>query len=148
LLNRFRKLIGPKRTPVPDDARERAISVAGLLVEAARADDHYTEEERALIDHLLAQEFAVAQGDVAAVRIEAEARQKEAVDLYRFTKRAKSLAHDEKVRLVESLWRIILSDGAKHSWEDALVRRVCGLLHVSDVESGLARRRAQEKLGA
>jgi len=127
--------------------REMAIAIAALLVEAAVADDHYAESEKALIDRVLEKEFSVAASDVAAVRAEAERQQKEAVDLYRFIRVAKALAPGDKIRLVEALWRIILSDGEKHSWEDMLVRRVCGLLHVEDVDSGLARQRVQGETG-
>ena len=148
MFDAFRKIFSVSK-PVSgaDGERDMAIAIAALLVEAAVADDHYAENERALIDRLLEKEFSVAAADVSSIRAEAERQQKEAVDLYRFIRIAKSLAPAEKVKLVESLWRIILSDNEKHSWEDMLVRRVCGLLHVDDVDSGLARQRVQKEIG-
>ncbi len=127
---------------------ERVLAVAALLVEAAVADDHYSDAEKALIERLLVSEFGVDATAVGEIRAEAERRQKEAVDLYRFIRVAKSLPPADKLRLVETLWRVILSDGEKHSWEDMLVRRVCGLLHVEDVDSGLARQRVQNEIGS
>lgn len=134
--------------PAPDAARERLVSIAALLVEAAAADENYTSDERKIIVRLLVDEFGVNAKAVGEILGDAEARQKEAVDLYRFIREAKNLSADEKIILVESLWRVILSDGEKDSFEDMLVRRVCGLIHVSDVESGLARQRVQAALSA
>ncbi len=125
-----------------------AVSIAALLVEAARADEDYTEVERALIERMLVDEFGVEAKDAPALREKSEARQEEAVDLYQFTRDAKSLSPEMKITLIESLWRIVLSDAKRHSWEDTLIRRVCGLLYVSDVDSGAARQRVQRELGA
>lgn len=126
---------------------DRVLAVAALLVEAARADDHYTVDERHLIERLLVADFDVKPERITEILAEAEKRQAKAVDLFGFIRHTKALSPAERIKLVESLWRVILSDGTKHSWEDMLVRRVCGLLHVEDVESGLARQRVQRELG-
>jgi uncharacterized tellurite resistance protein B-like protein len=137
---------GSARAEAPA-ADGRVLAVAALLVEAARADDHYTADERRLIERLLVADFGVKPENVADILTEAEKRQATAVDLFGFIRHAKALSPAERIKLVESLWRVILSDGTKHSWEDMLVRRVCGLLHVEDVDSGLARQRVQKELG-
>ncbi len=148
MLDAFRKLFsGPDVAERKEAGEELMISIAALMVEAAVADEHYTADERALIGRLLVREFGVDESDTPAILAKGEARQKASVDLYRFIRDAKALSPAERVTLVESLWRVILSDGAKHSFEDMLVRRVCGLLHVGDVESGLARQRVQQELG-
>lgn len=144
----FRKIFGGSGSNAPSaGAREMAIAIAGLLVEAAVADDRYAAGEKALIERVLVSDFAVAATEVAAILAEAEQQQKNAVDLYRFIRIVKSLPPAGKIKLVESLWRVILSDGEKDSFEDMLVRRVCGLIHVEDVDSGLARQRVQKELG-
>ena len=145
MFDAFRKIFNAPKAD--DGAREMAIAIAGLLVEAAVADDHYAEAEKALIERLLVRDFAVAAADVAAIRAAGEQQQKDSVDLYRFIRVAKSLPAAEKIKLIESLWRVILSDSEKDSFEDMLVRRVCGLIYVEDVESGLARQRIQKELG-
>jgi len=147
VFDELKKLFSSKSvSEAPDEGRERIISIAALLVEAAVADEHYTENERNVISRLLVGEFNVEKQRVGEILSEAEARQKESVDLYRFIKHAKTLSTDEKVVLIESLWRVILSDGEKDVYEDMFVRRVCGLIHVTDVESGLARKRVQAAL--
>lgn len=147
MLKRFKELFGGTAASESGDASDVAISVAALLVEAACADEEYTDKEKALIERMLVSDFGVKTSDAAAVRKKAEERQREAVDLYQFTRDAKSLSPDQKITLIESIWRIVLSDARRHSWEDTLVRRVCGLLYVSDVDSGAARQRVQRELG-
>lgn len=137
---------GAKPDAMAPKENELLVAIAALLVEAARADDHYTADERRLIERLLVADFGVKPDDLALLLQDAEKLQAEAVDLFRFIRHAKALSPADRIKLVESLWRVILSDGAKHSWEDMLVRRVCGLLHVEDVESGLARQRVQKEL--
>jgi uncharacterized tellurite resistance protein B-like protein len=144
MLRGWRRLFAGGQPPAPD---RLAVSVAALLVEAARADERYTDEERRLVERLLAERFPDRSAEAAAILREAERLQSDAVDLHRFTKHAKALPERERTALIEALWRIVLSDGERGAYEDALVRRVAGLLHVSDVESGHARRCAQADLG-
>jgi uncharacterized tellurite resistance protein B-like protein len=148
MLKRFKDLIGVVNAPVAQSkAEDVAISITALLVEAACVDEDYTDLEKRLIERALVDEFGVDAKDAPAIREKAEARQAEAVDLYQFTRDAKSLTPELKIALVESLWRIVLSDAKRHSWEDTLLRRVCGLLYISDVDSGAARQRVQRELG-
>ena len=148
MFDAFRKIFSSRNADADADSdRRTAIAIAGLLVEAAVADDHYADDEKALIERLLISDFAIAAADAVAIRAAAERQQKDAVDLFRYSRVVKSLAPADKIKLVEALWRVILSDGEKHSFEDMLVRRVCGLIHVEDVDSGLARQRVQIALG-
>ncbi|MEX0645358.1 MAG: TerB family tellurite resistance protein [Parvularculaceae bacterium] len=147
MLERIRAFFGRNAAPEkrPDSAR---LAVAALLVEAARADEHYDEREKRLIDASLVDFFGVTDDEATALRAEAETAQNAANDLHRFTKIAKALAAADKVRLVEILWTIVLSDDRRDPHEDAMIRRVCGLIYVSDPESGAARRRAAQGLAA
>lgn len=140
MFKRLKGLFSPARAPNADISP--ALAAAALMVEAARADGHYAGPERAIIDEALAAEFGVAPEACASLRAEAERLQDGAVGLYRFTRALKPLAADQKIRIVEWLWRVVLCDGERDSFEDSLIRQVCGLLYVSDVDSGAARQRA------
>lgn len=146
MLSRLKALFSGRSeapSPRPGDVR---FAVAALLVEAARSDETYDDRERSLIDRALTADFGLDRAAAAALRARAEAAQAEAHDLHRFTKIAKSMAFEDKVKLVESLWRVVLSDGARDPFEEAVIRRVCGLIYVSDVESGAARKRIETAL--
>ena len=53
--------------------------------------------------------------------------------------------YDKKLLLLEILWEIILADGKIHDFETNMVRRLSGLLYVSDVDCGNAKKRASTK---
>ena len=57
----------------------------------------------------------------------------------------KNYDEDKKLLLIETLWEIVLSDGEIHDFESNLIRRLAGLLYISDVNSGNARKRALNK---
>jgi uncharacterized tellurite resistance protein B-like protein len=144
MFDRLKRLFGAP--PVPEAELSPALAAAALMVEAARADGHYARAERAIIDEALAADFAVAPDDCARLRADAERLQDGAAGIYRFTRALKPLASEMKIRLVEHLWRVILCDGERDSFEDSLVRQACGLLYVSDVDSGAARQRVAADL--
>lgn len=123
-----------------------ALSVAALMVEAARMDERYDAKEIAIIDRALKTKFNLDDAGAASLRAKAEAAQSDATDIQRFTKVAKSLSGEEKIALVESLWEIVLSDGDRDAFEDTLMRRICGLIYVADQDSGAARARVAGRL--
>lgn len=145
MFGRLKALLAGEK-PHKRQAVSTELAVAALLVEAARADENYTDLERTLIKRALAAQFLLDAEAANALLAAGEAAQAEALDLHRFTRVAKAMATEDKLALVERLWTVILSDGARDPHEDALVRRVCGLIYVSDPESGVARAHAARAL--
>jgi uncharacterized tellurite resistance protein B-like protein len=145
-------LNGRLRTAGPNGDREIDAlqqAVAALLVEAARLDGQFGAAERSRIAALLSQRFSLPVGDVDALIDTATRMSEEAVDNYAFTQRiSRGLDHDEKVGIVEMLWDVAYADGTLHPYEGNLLRRVAGLLYVTDQESGAARKRVMERNGA
>lgn len=125
------------------------VAIAAILVEAGRADGAYIERERAMIDRVLGQRFGLGPEEAAALRAQGEEAQAEAVDLVQFTRAIKdAVAYEDRVGVIEALWCVILVDGEIDYEESALVRRLAGLLYVSDQDSGLARQRVAEAMEA
>lgn len=117
-----------------------ALALAALMVRLARADGDFDEGERAAILAALDARF----GNGAALLAEAERREAEALDHHQFTRLVKAAnAPEERGALLEDLWRVVLADGARDDEENALMRQFAALLHVSDQEAALARRRAE-----
>jgi len=147
MLSKLKSLFS-KSAPADDapSADDFHIAIAALLVEAARVDENYDTREQSLIDSALVREFNIDSAAASALRAKAEVLQSQSVDLHRYTKLAKTMPAVDKVRFLESLWRIALSDGNRDPYEDALIRRLCGLIYVSDQESGSARRRIENEL--
>ena len=129
----------------PEDGRE---AVAALLVEAARADGVYTDDEKANIARILARRYGLSPGEAVSLCAVGEAAQEGAADLVRFTRAIKrAVPHEERVGLIEAVWEVAYADGERHETESALIRRLCGLLYVEDREAGLARQRVAGRLG-
>lgn len=140
----FRKL-----TEKPDTGDEPGTdprtAFTALLVEAARADEDYTEKEQHMIDALLARHFDLDAADAAVLRSRAETAQAEATDIHRFTSVVKNtFTPEEQISLIEGMWQVILSDETRDPFEDALIRRLGGLLHFTDAEMQAARRRVAQ----
>ncbi len=139
------------RTPPPAaaGADELALAVAALLIEAARMDDDFDRGERATIERLLAARFGLAPAAVQALVEEAEAAVRHSTQFFPFTQQiCKQLEPEARVQIIEMLWEVAYADGSLDPQEDMLLRRIAGLIYVSDGERGMARKRALEKLAA
>ena len=69
--------------------------------------------------------------------IEAEKREQESNQIVEFTKEIKKKSMEFRLKIIEILWKIVYSDGTNDIYEANLIRRVCGLLYISDKESGI-----------
>ncbi len=122
---------------------ELHLAAAALLVEAAKIDDCFDEEERARVGALLRGRFELDAGDAESLIEAAEARTETASGLYGFTSEIRRhFDHGERVAMIEMLWNVVYADGVLHDFEANMLRRVAGLLYVTDRESGNARKRA------
>jgi len=142
MLNALKKLFTGAPAPAPAET-PLDVAAAALMVEAASADQDYTAKERSLILEALRRQFFLSDAAAAEALETAERIQADAVGLHRFTKAAKAMPEADRIALVETLWRIVLSDKTRDPYEESLIRRVCALIYVSDVESGGARRRVE-----
>ena len=103
--------------------------------------------ERAAIERLLAERFALAPAAVRALVDEAETAVRHSTQFFPFTQQiCKQLDPEARVRIIEMLWEVAYADGVLDPQEDMLLRRIAGLIYVSDGERGAARKRALERL--
>jgi uncharacterized tellurite resistance protein B-like protein len=140
----IRRLTAPDPDPLSgDDAR---LAMAALLVRIAKVDGEYDRIEIARIDKLLANRYNLGPFEVATLRRDAEAVEREAPDTVRFTRAIKdAVPYEERVHVVEALWEIVLADGERDDEEDALMRLVAPMLGINDRDSALARQRVEKK---
>ncbi|SDH35625.1 TerB family tellurite resistance protein [Roseospirillum parvum] len=130
----------------PAAAAEAAVA-ATLLVEAALVDGDFDATEKASIERLLAERYALDGATLAGLIGRAETAARKSTQLYGLTKRLKNeLDYDERIELVEMLWTVVLSNGELHDFEAGLMRRLAGLLYVEDADSGAARKRVEAHL--
>lgn len=142
-------LTGQEAPPQAPQADELQLSVAALLVEAARMDSDFDAGERATIEGLLTKKFDLAPDAVRSLVASAEQRLSNSAQYFPFTHQiTQNMSAAQRVDIIEMLWRVAYSDGVLDPYEDSLVRQIAGLIHVPDRERVLARMRAVEKLKA
>ena len=130
-----------------DSPDELQLSVAALLIEAARMDNNFDATERAMIDRLLAKRFDLAPEAVQSLVEQAEQRVQHSAQYFPFTHEiCKRLTLEQRVEMTEMMWKVAYSDGVLDPHEDMLLRQIAGLIHVPDRDRGLARQRALEQL--
>jgi len=133
---------------IPEGAKGRHgeddlhLAAAALLVETACMDGHVDEAELDTIAALLESRFGL-NADEARTLIEAGHKAiADSGQLYGFTRIIKDrFSDEERIRLIEMLWEVAYADGHVHHYESSLVRRVAGLIYVTDRDSGAARKR-------
>ena len=106
MLDRIKSLLGGSNGGAGDNkGTDPKLAAAVLLVDAARADESYGDEEKERVAALLKHRFHLADEEVALLQDAAEERAAESVNLHRFTSTVKdSWSEDERVGLIELLW--------------------------------------------
>lgn len=117
----------------PGAGNERRLQVAAsaLLVEMAKVDDEFSEEENERIISLLKKEFSLTDEVAQELVAMAELELKASVDLWQFTSLINTTySPDEKIKLIELVWRVIYADGKLDKHEDYLVKKMARLLNL------------------
>ncbi|HLO77968.1 MAG TPA: TerB family tellurite resistance protein [Magnetospirillum sp.] len=147
MLGLFKSLLGRADSGAGSLAAVR-LAVAALMVEAATLDGSFDEAERRRLLDLLAKRFDLSPVEAEQVLVEAKTAQEQAVALEGMTRTIKNaLDHDQRVEVLEMLWEVVYADGRLHDYEANLLRRLAGLVYVSDQEAGAARKRALARMG-
>ena len=117
--------------------------LSGLMIEAANTDGEVTQEELNKISYSLINIFKEDPQAVEVSLTKAFENKDNSKSLYYYTSKLnKSYTDEQKIKLIEVLWEIILADNEVHDFEANLIRRLAGLLYISDVECGNAKIRA------
>jgi len=127
---------------------ELRVAAAALLVNASAIDGQVAPEERRKLKTLLQERFELSHNDCRRLIREAEAREREAVDLYGFTSVVcAQLDQDGRKRIIEMLWEMAMADGVVHEFETNLIWRVAELLGVSAHDRVMLRKIVASRVG-
>ena len=140
----IKRLTQPDPAPLPDaDAR---LALTALLVRVARSDNDYAASERQLIEEIARTRYGLDSDAAEALRKEGEALEAEAPDTVRFTRAIKDVvAYEDRLAVIEALWKVVLADGTRSDEENALLRLVANLLGIADTDSAMARQRVDQR---
>ena len=151
MIQRFVNLLKNK-TEQPDEKQPTrdpvALAAAALLVEAGCHDGDFGDEERHAILDICQRHFALDEVSANELLTDAETEFRRGAGLQPYTQIVKEHYDEgERVRIIEMLWEVVYADGVLHDYEANLLRRVGGLLYVSERDRGNARKRVMQRLG-
>jgi len=106
------------------------IKIASLLIHTAKIDEVYTDKEREIIKKTI-RNLGIQENEIEKILVEAENIESQSNQIIEFTKDIKKLNEDDKIKIVESLWKIIYSDNKSDIYESNLMRRLTGLLYLN-----------------
>ena len=104
---------------------------ASLLIHAAKIDEQYTNKEKLIIEKTMI-ELGADKEKISSIMMKAEENEKNSNQILDFTKYIKGTEKNFKIKIIESLWKIIYSDNASDMYEDNLMRRLSGLLYLDN----------------
>ena len=146
MINILKNILNSKNSSENINNSNNLELLCGLMIEAAYTDGQVDEDELNKIKLSLVNIFAEDPKEVDIVLEEAVNNKNNAKSLHYYTSFInKNFDDEKKLLLIEVLWEIVLSDGQIHDFESNLIRRLAGLLYISDVNSGNARKRALNK---
>tara|TARA_Y100000590_G_scaffold133972_1_gene153255 strand:+ start:398 stop:910 length:513 start_codon:yes stop_codon:yes gene_type:complete len=147
LLRSLKKLFENSEVSNALDSNNDLVVLVGLMIEAANTDGNISQEELDKISYSLINTFNEDQAVVENILNNSLQNKDSSRSLHYYTSKInKIFSDDKKLLLIETLWEIILSDNKIHDFESSLIRRLAGLLYISDVNCGNAKIRAQRKL--
>ena len=126
--------------------QDSSILIAALLIHAARIDNNYTSVEKEIIKKALINLSLIESNNSEKLLIEAEIKERDSNQIIEFTREIKNNSMEFRLKILEILWKIIYSDGASDNYESNLIRRICGLLYISDKDSGSIKVKVQKLL--
>ena len=120
-----------------ENINNKNILITALLIHAAKIDDNYTDVEKEIIKKALISLNAITLNEAEELLKKAEKIEQESNQIVAFTREIKKNSMEFRLKIIEILWKIVYSDGSSDSYESNLIRRVCGLLYISDRDSGM-----------
>ena len=111
------------------------LKVAALLIHAAKIDENFTIAEEKIIEETLLN-LGAKKDNVKQIIIESKKIEEKANQILEFTREIKNMEESNKIKIIETLWRIIYSNKYADIYETNLMRRLAGLLYVDNQTMG------------
>ena len=123
---------------------EDLTKVAALLIHAARIDENYSETENQIIRKALLEVSANNQ-NIDKILLDAKKIEENSNQILEFTKEVKNMEEHNKIKIIETLWRIIYSNNEIDIYESNLMRRLTGLLYIDSKTMGDIKEKIKEE---
>ena len=121
------------------------IKTAALLIHAAKIDENYSDIEKKIIKKTLI-DLGINKEKLEEILKKAENAEKDSNQILEFTREIKNTDENFKIKIVETLWNIIYSDGNSDMYESNFMRRLTGLLYLDNKIVGDIKEKTKNKL--
>ncbi len=120
------------------------IRVAALLIHVARIDENFSEIEEKLIKKSLI-DMGAEKDALLSILNDAKKIEENSNQILEFTKEVKNMNDKNKIKILESLWKIIYSNNEADIYETSLMRRLEGLLYIDNKTMGNIKEKIKNK---
>lgn len=135
-----------KKTNKTDNVDAEKLAAAALMVEVAFQDGEFDLVERKAIKKTLVQKLNLSSEDADELLSQAEDKQSQSIQILSFTREIKNHFDEEgREHIMEMLWGVVFADGEEDNYESNLMRRISGLLYISDKKSGEIRKKVMSE---
>ena len=132
----FKKIFKKEKKENSDNKK---ILVAALLIHAAKIDENYSDIEKKIIKEALINLNNINSDQAEDLMKLAEKKEEESNQMLEFTREIKKHPMEFRLKIIEIIWKIVYSDDVSDNYESNLIRRICGLLYISDKDNGIIR---------
>ena len=127
-----------------DYQKNELAKVAALLIHAAKIDENFSEKEEIIIKKTIS-DLGANKEDIEKILNEGKDIENNTNQILDFTKKVKNMSENEKIQIIESLWRIIYSNDEADIYETNLMRRLAGLLYIDSKTMGSIKEKIKKK---
>ena len=120
-------------------------NIAALLIHVAKIDENYEDKEKEIIRKTLI-ELGASISNIDKLIADASVIEENSNQILSFTREVKNAPESDKIRIVESLWKIIYSDDNADMYETNLMRRLAGLLYIDAKTMGDLKEKVKKEL--
>ena len=124
------------KSSTDDNKNNDLIKIIALLIHAAKVDENYSEVEKKIIFNFAINFSKKPKEEVLNIIKKSEEHEENSNQILEYTRSVKKMDLKLKILVIETLWKIILSDNKSGQYESNLMRRICGLLYLPDKLSG------------
>ncbi len=129
-----------------ESSNDKNILIIALLIHAAKIDENYTEIEKKIIKMAIMQLNQINENEAEKLLKIAEKKEEESNQIVEFTREIKKHPMEFRLKIIEIIWEIVYSDSTNDNFESNLIRRVCGLLYISDKDNGIIKAKVKSSL--
>ena len=120
-------------------------NIAALLIHVAKIDENYEDKEKEIIRKTLIK-LGATISNIDKLIADASVIEENSNQILSFTREVKNAPESDKIRIVESLWKIIYSDNNADMYETNLMRRLAGLLYIDAKTMGDLKEKVKKEL--